>query len=281
MAGEFTTDMGVLAGIQGLNNRFEWYYGDVEPVNPRPFLNWGHLSEDLWKQRNAENTDWIIRGNLSQSYFGLVQQSMVESMIESMIDIIDPLGHPKEYYGTILPPRHLWVDGKTIGDASSGATARANADVFDLYAVLWGAVDNTNSQIKIYNDAGVLIEKGASATADFAAHKRISLPDKRGRASIGIDNMGGTSANVVTNPQADIVGGWAGAETHELTAAQNGPHTHNVRVYSSASGSGHVVTRSGDGGTSYTVTEAGLLSGSGSPHNNMQPWIACNWIMRY
>jgi hypothetical protein len=83
MAGEFTTDMGVLAGIQELNNRFEWYHGDVEPVNPRPFMNWAHLSEDLWKQRNAENTEWIIRGKLSEAYFGFALLKDIYTKTES------------------------------------------------------------------------------------------------------------------------------------------------------------------------------------------------------
>lgn len=112
MAGEFTTDMGVLAGIQELNNRFEWYYGDVEPVNPRPFLNWGHLSEDLWKQRNAENTDWIVRGKLSEAYFGLTALS----------DLLD---------GSIIPAKAASCSGNSA-TATKLQTARTiNGVAFD------------------------------------------------------------------------------------------------------------------------------------------------------
>ena len=67
-----------------------------------------------------------------------------------------------------------WVmmnDG-TIGDASSGATTRANADTQALFTLLWTNVSNTNCPVS----GG----RGASAAADFAAHKTIALPKMLG-----------------------------------------------------------------------------------------------------
>ncbi len=43
-------------------------------------------------------------------------------------------------------------------------------------------------------------------------YSTFNIPDTRGRDLIGLDNMGGTSANRVTNAQADILGGAAGSE---------------------------------------------------------------------
>ena len=43
------------------------------------------------------------------------------------------------------------------------------------------------------------------------------LPDLRGRFPLGLDNMGGTSADVVTAAEADSLNGSGGAETHTLT----------------------------------------------------------------
>lgn len=201
----------------------------------------------------------------------------VESKVETLETDIEPLGVVKEYYGSTLPPRHLWVDGKTIGDAQSGATARANSDVYNLFAVLWDSVDNTNSQIKIYDSLGVLTEKGESADADFAAHKAISLPDKRGRVGIGLDSMGGTSADVVTDANADVVGGVGGEEKHTQTIDELVPHNHNI---------GHRGVLD-VGGTNVAAdialdpTWPTTTTGGSQPFNIMQPWVAANWIMRY
>lgn len=72
-----------------------------------------------------------------------------------------------------------WVlmnDG-TIGSASSGATTRANADTSALYLIIWSnCVDQW---------CAVVGGRGASATADFAANKPISLPKTYGRALAG------------------------------------------------------------------------------------------------
>lgn len=82
-----------------------------------------------------------------------------------------------------------WVrdNGRTIGNALSGATERANADVAALYAYYWDT----------FSDAicPVTGGRGASAASDFAAGKPIATLDKRGRAAVGLDTMGNSAAN--------------------------------------------------------------------------------------
>ena len=55
-----------------------------------------------------------------------------------------------------------------------------------------------------------------------------ALPDLRGRMPLGLDNMGGTSANIVTNAQADALNGKEGAETHTLAVGEMPGHTHST-----------------------------------------------------
>lgn len=193
----------------------------------------------------------------------------------------DPLGVVKEFYGTALPARHLWVNGCTIGDASSGATGRANADTIDLYTVLWNAANVTGSQIQLYTSAGVATSKGASAAVDFAAHKRLSLPDKRGRVGVGLDSMGGTSANVVTNANADILGGTGGEENHILNINEMPSHNHSLNLDNGGSGTSLPPGSSNGSLGSLCDVNAITFKGGGSFHNNMQPWLACNYIMRF
>lgn len=70
-----------------------------------------------------------------------------------------------------------WVrlNGGTIGSASSGATERANADTQALFELLWGEYANT--ELAIQDNTGAASTRGASATADFAANKRLPLED--------------------------------------------------------------------------------------------------------
>jgi len=102
-----------------------------------------------------------------------------------------PTGTVSDYIGSTAPSGWLFLDGRTIGSASSGATNRANADTQALYELLWNSMANA--------EAPVSSGRGASAAADFAANKTITIPDARGRVIAGRDNMGGTAANRLTS----------------------------------------------------------------------------------
>lgn len=67
----------------------------------------------------------------------------------------------------------LKVNGLTIGDESSGGTARADDDCAALFTLIWTKFDNTASHIQGSN--GTPTTRGASAAADWAAHRRLPL----------------------------------------------------------------------------------------------------------
>lgn len=89
-------------------------------------------------------------------------------------------GDVKPSYSTSLSGWVSLNDG-TIGDGTSGGTTRANADTQDLFELLWGNV--TNANCPIFDSSGVISTRGASAAADFAAHKRLQLPLWRSRVA--------------------------------------------------------------------------------------------------
>ena len=92
----------------------------------------------------------------------------------------------------------LKLRGQTMGSAASGAT-EASGDNEALFKALWDAVEDA--------EAPVSSGRGANAQADWDANKTITLIDARGRVPAGLDNMGGASANVLTNAAADALGG--------------------------------------------------------------------------
>lgn len=93
-----------------------------------------------------------------------------------------------------------------------------------------------------------------------------NLPDKRGRASFGKDNMGGSTAGRITNAGSGIVGTTLGAagglETHTLTEAQLAVHDHTA---STASAGAHTHSGSADSGGAHTHTAS---TGSAGAHTH-------------
>ncbi len=177
--------------------------------------------------------------------------------------------------------RWLRCDGRTIGAATSGGTARANADMEDLFTHLWS--EFTNTELVIEDSTGTPTTRGASAAADWAADKRMPLLDMRGRTVVGMDDpTGADPANRVTNAQADILGGSMGAETHTLVESEQASHKQIIRArLNAAAGSStdSVVATNNTGTTSYIDAYTNASGGGDGAHNNMQPTMFLNYFI--
>jgi hypothetical protein len=110
-----------------------------------------------------------------------------------------------------------WVrdNGGTIGSATSGATERANADCQPLFLYGWANFGGGAG-------ANVVGGAGASALADWAANKQLTLPDKRGCFVSGLDDMGNVAAGryagvPVVSGGVTAPGSVLGENTHVLT----------------------------------------------------------------
>jgi hypothetical protein len=86
-------------------------------------------------------------------------------------------GDAKLTYKTTADATWILLDDGSIGDASSSATTRANADTSALFVLLYNAVP----ALVVQNSAGTPVSRGASAAADFAAHRRLVIPKTLGR----------------------------------------------------------------------------------------------------
>lgn len=96
-----------------------------------------------------------------------------------------------------------------------------------------------------------------------------ALPDLRGRIPGGKDNMGGTAASRLTSGGSGVdgatLGASGGAQTHTLTDAQ---------LPASVIGTGGSTIARGA-----TVSDLQTV-GSGQAHNNTQPTIVLNYIIK-
>lgn len=114
-----------------------------------------------------------------------------------------------------------------------------------------------------------------------------NLPDLRGRVVAGQDDMGGSSANRLTDQSGglngDTLADTGGAETHTLTTTEMPAHTHNFRqgggttflVFQGGSGTINLSSGSHDH-EDRTATQS---AGSDGAHNNVQPTIILNKII--
>jgi len=197
-------------------------------------------------------------------------------------------------FNTIRTGGWLWLNGTTIGSAASGATQRANADTLALYTMLWA--DYSNTVLPIETSSGVVTTRGISAAADFAANKRLPMPDYRGRAIFGLDTMGGTTtAGRITTADSGVsgvtLGAAGGLEAVALSENQNGQHTHAANI--TDPGHIHQVTDRSfqmitapagsagyyaqpPAGSSVSTTGISIIngtSGNGAKHQNLPPAI--------
>jgi len=100
-----------------------------------------------------------------------------------------------------------------------------------------------------------------------------NLPDLRGRVIAGLDNMGGTAAGNLTG--RTTLGDPFGAETHTLLVAEMPSHSHNA--WGNGIQNGGTNGSYGDLGQQTISTTS---TGGGSAHNNVQPTIILNYIIK-
>lgn len=196
-------------------------------------------------------------------------------------------GDEKIRYGTGQISGWVRENGLTIGNASSGATERANSDTQNLFVYLY----NT--------DPNLVVSGGRTGNAlnDYNAGKTIALPDMRGRMVAGLADMGNTVASTLTTVYAGCssvttLGEACGAQNHTQTQAElpavaptftgtAGTATsvntnipiNSTEEFSYALGSSPAITGTVIGNLSSSFTPAGTISnlGSGDPFTIVPP----------
>lgn len=171
--------------------------------------------------------------------------------------IMCPVGGVVEWYSDTIPTGYLLLDGQAVSRTTY-------AELFALWGTTFGAGNGTST---------------------------FNVPDRRNRVALG------KSADADTN----TVGQTGGAKTHLLTSAQSGvaDHRHVIRAAASAAAGGpddgfargysSVDGNFRSGGPAALTGGTMGSNGYGSPtgaqaaaqaHNNMQPFIVANFIVR-
>lgn len=163
-------------------------------------------------------------------------------------------GDIKETARTTAPEGWLMCDG----------TVKNRAD----YPVLFQAIGTT------YNTGG---ETGA----------QFRLPSRQGRVGVGRD---------ATQAEFDTLGETGGAKTHTLSVAEMPSHTHTQNAHGhGVNGTGNAFVANGGGGATANVSTGGggytlvgvanatatnQNTGGGGAHNNLQPYVVLNYLIK-
>jgi microcystin-dependent protein len=164
-----------------------------------------------------------------------------------------PTGTLLPYGGATAPSGYLLCYGQTVSRTTY-------SDLFTAFSTTYGAGDGSTT---------------------------FELPDLRGRLVAGKDDMGSVSANRLTNLSGgidgDVLGDTGGSESHTLLAAESGvpehEHAYNKVVTNTSSGA------IGDAGfaanqPSSQYTSSNTAEDAASAHNNVQPTIILNYIVK-
>jgi hypothetical protein len=241
----------------------------------------------------------LLAGQIGVFLFDGANLQIVRSTVDptTVLQVGDPIWRP--IAGTL--PKFVRANGLTIGDGSSTATERANADTLPLYTFLWN--NFTNTQCPVSGGRGI------SAAVDFSVHKTIQLLDMRFRGPIGLDDMGNSAAGRSTGAtfitgNATTAGAVGGEASHILTSSESAVHTHANTLNESPHS--HLETRnngspgpitdiagsvslsaSGTVASAYStqtaltgITITNVSSGSGGAHNNMSPFMTGTWYLK-
>lgn len=175
-----------------------------------------------------------------------------KTTIQGILDLVpstNPSGVISAYAGSSAPSGWLLCYGQAISRTT--------------YAALFSALGTTYGS-------------GDGSTT-------FNLPDLRGRVIAGVDNMGGSAANRITAAGSGITGTTLGAaggtQTHTLSVSEMPSHSHEQRGCTTGTGGMRYETTN----ASATLTNSGIQtnsSGSGTAHQNTQPTIMLNYIIK-
>ncbi len=181
---------------------------------------------------------------------------------------------PGMSYSSYVPGGWCRLNDGTVGPetASVGGPTiiRANVDTWFLYSYIWNST--SNADCPIYTSAGVASTRGATASDDWEANKRIALPNGSGRV---VANINGSH----------VIGSSAGVDSANVTLNETPDHKHDAPAGSPmlvTSPSSGIYVGGGGLGTGLSSPATGTVTGHGGQTalSRIQPTVYMPTIIK-
>jgi len=234
----------------------------------------------------------------------------------SAASAIMPAGGLIPYAGATVPNGWLLCSGDTIGDVGSGADNESAdyEDLFELIKTLYGndgTEDWASGDTVLLPDlrgrvvAGLgdnLIDVFAIVNGAVTSNANVAVDGNVGTIEVGMAVSGsgigaGVTVQTVTDQnnivlssavtlannvrltftRTDVLGDTGGAKTHTLTEAEMPSHSHGYNDNENASEQ----AQGGSGAKTGNRTVQTGSTGGDQAHNNVQPTIILNYIIKY
>jgi len=199
------------------------------------------------------------------------------------------------HFGDLIIERDLLVNGNlTVKHDIRARSFYATGNFYlDNYILVPAGTIVQSASINVpdgwLNCNGELLNKIAYAELFFAIGNvyggeptdlSFNLPDMRGRVGIGA----GQGADLTNR----IMGEKSGVETHALNVGEMPSHSHSLTRRSNPDAGAYDIGDAHQDESSAATTDRGDLgpfntnsTGSGLPHNNMQPFLVIRYLIKY
>ena len=226
------------------------YIGDTAPANPKDYYYWFCTVDGshYFRYNDGDTSQWVETKN-PNNYTGDTQFNAVNARLTAVENTLVPPGSITQYAGASAPTGYLLCQGQAVSRTT--------------YAGLFSAI-------------GTQYGTGDGSTT-------FNIPDLQGRVPVG-KNTSGTFASLNAKGGAETVTlgvneipshrHWiSSADRDDANMTTTGQNTQNYGLFADAgSYSADDPNRSTGRNTAYT--------GGGAAHNNLQPYIVTNYIIK-